>query len=90
MPFINLYMYNRESVLFYWHIRVYQVTYVTTVLEGLLNLSQKINTWEVPRGLFLVLVLVLIFVYSALTKYHGCRKHIIILDCKRLIVSLER
>lgn len=31
MTFIPLYTYNKQSILFYWHIKVYQVTYVTIV-----------------------------------------------------------
>lgn len=38
MTFIHLYTYNKQSVLLYWHIRIYQVTCVTIVLEGFLNL----------------------------------------------------
>lgn len=55
MTFIHLYTYNKQSVLFYWHIRVYQVTYVTIVLEGLLNLIIEYKHLLSTHRLFLVL-----------------------------------
>lgn len=56
MTFIPLYTYNKQSVLFYWHIKVYQVTYVTIVLEGLLNLiienKPLLRTYRLFLGFF--------------------------------------